>query len=129
MEEKQVENFIRKFERHTFWKRFNEGVLIGMFRSISFYMTFCCIVISLFYIIERRTDQIESFSLFFLTLFTFFAFINTEFFKEETIEGINVPEFEKFLEENELYGMKIDSRIVNEFLEEEKVELIEKLNE
>lgn len=129
MEEKQIESFIRNFERHMFWKRFNEGALIGTFRSISFYMTFCCIVISLFYIIEKRTEQIESFSSFFLILFTFFAFINTDFFKEEVIEGINVPEFEKYLEENELYGMKIDSRIVNEFLEEEKVELIEKLNE
>lgn len=121
MEEKQIENFIRKFERHTFWKRFNEGVLIGMFRSISFYMTFCCIVISLFYIIERRTDQIESFSLFFLTLFTFFAFINTEFFKEETIEGINVPEFEKFLEDKEYMGMKLDGNIVEKFLLNEEI--------
>lgn len=61
--------------------------------------------------------------------FIFHAFFNTNFFEEKTIEKINVPEFEKYLEENELYGMKIDSRIVNEFLKEEKVELIERLNE
>lgn len=116
MEEKQVKNFIRKFERYTFWKRFREGALIGTFRTISFYMVFCCIGISLLYIIERRTEQIESFSSFFLILFTFFAFINTDFFKEEAIEGINIPEFEKFLEDKEYEGMEIDKKIIGEFL-------------
>ena len=45
------------------------------------------------------------------------------------IETKNVaPEFKKYLEENELYGMEIDSRIVNEFLEEKKTQIIEKLS-
>lgn len=121
MEEKQVENFIRKFERYTFWKRFREGPLIGMLRFISFFMVFCCIGISLLYIIERRTDQIEDFSTFFLILFTSYAILNTDFFTEETIEEINVLEFEKFLEDKEYIGMKMDGNIVEEFLLNEEI--------
>lgn len=129
MEEKQAENFIRRFERHTFWKKFREGALIGMLRFISFFMAFSCIgILLLLSVIGKRIDQIDNFMPFIQIVFIFYAVLNTDFFAEETIEGINVPEFEKFLEENDLYGMKIDSRIVNEFLEEEKVELIEKLN-
>ncbi len=116
MEEKRIENFIREFERQMFWKKFRKGALFGMLRFISFFLVLCCTGISLLYIIERRTDQIEDFSMFFLILFTFYAFLNTDFFVEKTIEGINVPEFEKFLEDEEYIGMKIDGKIVEEFL-------------
>ena len=121
MEEKQVENFIKEFERHMFWKKFRKGALFGMFRVISFFMVLCFTGISLLYIIERRVYQIEDFSTFFLILFTSYAFLNTDFFVEKTIEGINVPEFEKFLEDKEYMGMKMDGNIVEEFLLNEEI--------
>lgn len=121
MEEKQVENFIRDFERHMYWKKFRKGALFGMLRFISFFMVLCFTGISLLYIIERRTDQIEDFSIFFLILFSSYAILNTDFFVEKTIEGINVPEFEKFLEDREYIGMKIDRKIVEEFLLNEEI--------
>ena len=121
MEEKQIENFIREFERHMFWKKFQKGALIGMLRFISFFMVLCCTGISLLYIIERREYQIEVFSTFFLILFTSYAILNTDFFVEENIEGINVPEFEKFLEDKEYIGMKIDRKIIEEFLLNEEI--------
>lgn len=121
MEEKQVENFIREFERRMFWKKFRKGAVSGTLQFISFFMVLCCTGISLLYIIERRTDQIEDFSMFFLILFTSYAFLNTDFFVEKTIEGINVPEFEKFLEDREYIGMKIDRKIVEEFLLNEEI--------
>lgn len=116
METKQIESFIRKFERHTFWENFRKGEATVMFQLISFFMVLCFTGISLFYIIERRTDQIEDFSTFFLILFSSYVILNTDFFVEKTIEGINVPEFEKFLEDEEYIGMKIDGKIVKEFL-------------
>lgn len=121
MEKKQVENFIMEFERHMFWKKFRKGAVFGMLRFISFFMVLCCTGISLLYIIERRTDQIEDFSTFFLILFTSYAVLNTDFFVEKTIEGINVPEFEKFLENREYIGMKMDGNIVEEFLLNEEI--------
>lgn len=121
MEEKQVENFIKEFERHMFWKKFRKGALSGMLQFISFFMVLCFTGISLFYIIERRTDQIEDFSTFFLILFSSYVILNTDFFVEKTIEGINVPEFEKFLEDKEYIGMKIDGNIVEEFLLNEEI--------
>lgn len=121
MEEKQVENFIRDFERHMFWKKFSKGALSGMLQFISFFMVLCFTGISLFYIIERRTDQIEDFSTFFLILFSSYVILNTDFFVEKTIEGINVPEFEKFLENREYIGMKMDRKIVEEFLLNEEI--------
>lgn len=121
MEEKQVENFIKEFERHMFWKKFRKGALSGMLQFISFFMVLCFTGISLFYIIERRTDQIEDFSTFFLILFSSYVILNTDFFAEKTIEGINVPEFEKFLEDKEYIGMKIDGNIVEEFLLNEEI--------
>lgn len=116
MEEKRIENFIRKFERHTFWKKFRKGALFGMLRFISFFLVLCCTGISLLYIIERRTDQIEDFLTFFLILFSSYAILNTDFFVEKTIEGINVPEFEKYLVKEEYTGMEINRKIVEEFL-------------
>ena len=92
-----------------------------MLRFISFFLVLCCIGISLLYIIERRTDHIEDFSTFFLILFTSYAILNTDFFAEETIEEINVPEFEKFLEDKEYIGMKIDRKIIEEFLLNEEI--------
>lgn len=121
MEEKQVENFIKEFERHMFWKKFRKGALSGMLQFISFFMVLCFTGISLFYIIERRTDQIEDFSTFFLILFSSYVILNTDFFVEKTIEGINVPEFEKFLEDKEYIGMKMDGNIVEEFLLNEEI--------
>ena len=121
MEEKQVENFIKEFERHMFWKKFRKGAMSGMLQFISFFMVLCCTGISLLYIIERRTDQIEDFSTFFLILFSSYAILNTDFFVEKTIEGINVPEFEKFLEDKEYMGMKMDGNIVEEFLLNEEI--------
>lgn len=121
MEEKQVENFIKEFERHMFWKKFRKGALSGMLQFISFFMVLCFTGISLFYIIERRTDQIEDFSTFFLILFSSYVILNTDFFVEKTIEGINVPEFEKFLENREYIGMKMDGNIVEEFLLNEEI--------
>lgn len=116
MEEKRIENFIREFERHMFWKKFREEALFVILRFISFFLVLCFTGISLLYIIERGTDQIESFSSFFLILFTSYAILNTDFFVEETIEEINVPKFEKFLEDKEYIGMEIDGKIVEEFL-------------
>lgn len=121
MEEKQVENFIKEFERHMFWKKFRKGALSGMLQFISFFMVLCFTGISLFYIIERRTNQIEDFSTFFLILFSSYVILNTDFFVEKTIEGINVPEFEKFLEGKEYMGMKMDGNIVEEFLLNEEI--------
>lgn len=121
MEEKQVENFIKEFERHMFWKKFRKGAMSGMLQFISFFMVLCFTGISLFYIIERRTDQIEDFSTFFLILFSSYVILNTDFFVEKTIEGINVPEFEKFLEDKEYMGMKMDGNIVEEFLLNEEI--------
>ena len=40
---------------------------------------------------------------------------------EKTIEGINVPEFEKFLEDREDRGMKSERKIVEEFLLNEEI--------
>lgn len=65
MEEKQIGNFIKEFERHMFWKKFRKGAMSGMLQFISFFIVLCFTGISLFYIIERRTDQIENFSTFF----------------------------------------------------------------
>jgi|GEM_PF-3111620 hypothetical protein len=121
MEEKRIENFIRDFERHMYWKKFRKGAMSGMLQFISFFMVLCFTGISLFYIIERRTDQIEDFSTFFLILFSSYVILNTDFFVEKTIEGINVPEFEKFLEDKEYIGMKIDGNIVEEFLLNEEI--------
>lgn len=116
MEEKRIENFIRDFERHMYWKKFRKGAMSVMLQFISFFMVLCFTGISLFYIIERRTDQIEDFSTFFLILFSSYVILNTDFFVEKTIEGINVPEFEKFLEDEEYEGMEIDRKIIGEFL-------------
>lgn len=115
MEEKRIENFIREFERQMFWKKFRKGAIFRMLQFISFFLVLCCVGTSLLYIIESRTDQIEDFSTFFLILFTSYAILNTDFFVEENIEGINVPEFEKFLEDKEYIGIKIDGKIVEEF--------------
>ena len=117
MEEKQIENFIRKFERHTFWKKFREGALIGMLRFISFFMTFSCIgILLLSSVIGKRIDQIDNFMPFIQIVFIFYAFFNTNFFEEKTIEEINVPEFEKYLEKEEYIGMEINRKIIEEFL-------------
>ena len=121
MEEKQFKNFIREFERQMFWKKFRKGAVIGMLRFISFFLVLCCVGISLLYIIERRTDQIEDFSTFFLILFTSYAVLNTDFFTKKTIEEIDVPKFEKFLEDKEYIGMEIDGKIVEEFLLNEEI--------
>lgn len=121
MEEKRIENFIREFGRQMFWKKFREEALFVILRFISFFLVLCCVGISLLYIIERRTDQIEDFSTFFLILFSSYAILNTDFFVEKTIEGINVPEFEKFLEDKEYIGMKMDGNIVEEFLLNEEI--------
>lgn len=104
-----------------YWKKFRKGALFGMLRFISFFMVLCFTGISLLYIIERRTDQIEDFSIFFLILFSSYVILNTDFFVEKTIEGINVPEFEKFLENREYIGMKMDGNIVEEFLLNEEI--------
>jgi len=130
MEEKRIENFIREFGRHMYWKKFRKGAVFGMLRFISFFMVLCCTGISLLYIIERRVYQIEDFSMFFLILFTSYAFLNTDFFVEKTIEGINVPEFEKYLEKEEYTGMEIDRRIIEEFLlNKEITEEVEEVTE
>ena len=125
MEEKQVENFIRKFERHMFWKKFRKGALIKTLRFISFFLTFSCIGISLLSSVTgKRIDQIDNFMPFIQIVFIFYAFLNfifhaffnTNFFEEKTIEKINVPEFEKYLEKEEYTGMEIDRKIIEEFL-------------
>lgn len=121
MEEKRIENFIREFGRQMFWKKFREEALFVILRFISFFLVLCCVGISLLYIIERRTDQIEDFSTFFLILFTSYAVLNTDFFAEETIEEIDVSKFEKFLEDKEYIGMEIDGKIVEEFLLNEEI--------
>ena len=130
MEEKRIENFIREFGRHMYWKKFRKGAVFGMLRFISFFMVLCCTGISLLYIIERRVYQIEDFSMFFLILFTSYVFLNTDFFVEKTIEGINVPEFEKYLEKEEYTGMEIDRKIIEEFLlNKEITEEVEEVTE
>lgn len=121
MEEKRIENFIREFERQMFWKKFREEALFVILRFISFFLVLCFVGISLLYIIERRTDQIEDFSTFFLILFTSYAVLNTDFFYEKTIEEIDVPKFEKFFEDKEYIGMEIDGKIVEEFLLNEEI--------
>lgn len=128
MEEKQIESFIRKFEKYTFWENFRKGKTIVMLQLISFVLalSFCGILILL--TIAKRFDKLNDFATIYLIIFGSYAFLNTELFEIETIGIINVPEFKKYLEENELYGMEIDSRIVNEFLEEKKTQLIEKLS-
>lgn len=128
MEEKQIESFIRNFERHMFWEKFRKGKIIVMLQEISFILalSFCGFLILL--TIVKRFDKLNDFATIYLIIFGSYAFFNTELFKKENIGIINVPEFEKYLEENELYGMKIDSRIVNEFLEKEKAKPIERLN-
>ena len=128
MEEKQIESFIRKFEKYTFWEKFRKGKAIVMLQLISFVLalSFCGFLILL--TIVKRFDKLNDFATIYLIIFGSYAFLNTELFEKETIGIINVPEFKKYLEENELYGMEIDSRIVNEFLEEKKTQLIEKLN-
>lgn len=116
MEEKRIENFIREFGRQMFWKKFREEALFVILRFIFFFLTLCCIGSLLLFAIESKTtDQIKSFLHFFLIVFTFYALLNTNFFEKRTIEEINVPEFEKFLEENELCGMVLDKNIVEEF--------------
>ena len=99
-----------------------------MLQLISFVLalSFCGILILL--TIAKRFDKLNDFTTIYLIIFGSYAFLNTELFEKETIEIINVSEFKKYLEENELYGMEIDSRIVNEFLEEKKTQLIEKLS-
>lgn len=128
MEEKQIESFIRKFEKYTFWEKFRKGKTIVMLQLISFVLalSFCGFLILL--TIAKRFDKLNDFTTIYLIIFGSYAFLNTELFEKETIEIINVSEFKKYLEENELYGMEIDSRIVNEFLEEKKTQLIEKLS-
>ena len=121
MEEKRIENFIREFERQMFWKKFREEALFVFLRFISFFLVLCFTGISLLHIIERGTDQIEDFSTFFLILFTSYAVFNTDFFTEKTIEEIDVPKFEKFLEDKEYIGMEIDGKIVEEFLLNEEI--------
>lgn len=117
MEEKRIENFIREFERQMFWKKFREEALFVILRFISFFLTLCCIGSLLLFAIESKTtDEIKSFLHFFLIVFTFYALLNTNFFEKRTIEEINVPEFEKFLEDKECIGMEIDRKIVEEFL-------------
>ena len=128
MEEKQIESFIRNFERHMFWEKFRKGTIIVMLQEISFILalSFCGFLILL--AIVKRFDKLNDFETIYLIIFGSYAFLNTELFEKETIGIINVPEFKKYLEENKLYGMEIDSRIVNEFLEKEKVGSIERLN-
>lgn len=68
--------------------------------------------------------------MFFLILFTSYVFLNTDFFVEKTIEGINVPEFEKYLEKEEYTGMEIDRKIIEEFLlNKEITEEVEEVTE
>lgn len=129
MEKKRIESFIRNFERHMFWEKFRKGKIIVMLQLISFILALSFSGFLILLTIVKRFDKLNDFATIYLIIFGSYAFLNTELFKKETIGIINVPEFEKYLEENELYGMKIDSRIVNEFLKEEKVELIERLNE
>lgn len=129
MEEKQIESFIRKFEKYTFWEKFRKGKAIIMLQLISFVLTFSFCGVLILLTIAKRFDKLNDFATIYLIIFGSYAFLNTELFEKETIGIINVSEFKKYLEENELYGMEIDSRIVNEFLEEEKAQLIEKLNE
>lgn len=129
MEEKQIESFIRKFEKYTFWEKFRKGKAIIMLQLISFVLTFSFCGVLILLTIAKRFDKLNDFATIYLIIFGSYAFLNTELFEKETIGIINVSKFKKYLEENELYGMEIDSRIVNEFLEEEKAQLIEKLNE
>lgn len=128
MEEKQIESFIRKFEKYTFWEKFRKGKAIIMLQLISFVLTFSFCGVLILLTIAKRFDKLNDFVTIYLIIFGSYVFLNTELFEKETIGIINVPEFKKYLEENELYGMKIDSRIVNEFLEEKKTQLIEKLS-
>lgn len=116
MEEKQVENFIRDFERHMYWKKFRKGEATVMFQLISFVLALSFGGILILLTIAKRFEELNNFAATYLIIFGSYAFINTDFFKEETIEGINVPEFEKFLEAEEYEGMEIDRKIIGEFL-------------
>lgn len=108
METKQIESFIRKFERHTFWENFRKGEATVMFQLISFVLALSFGGILILLTIAKRFEELNNFAATYLIIFGSYAFINTDFFKEETIEGINVPEFEKFLEDEEYEGMEID---------------------
>lgn len=121
MEEKQVENFIRDFERHMYWKKFRKGEATVMFQLISFVLALSFGGILILLTIAKRFEELNNFAATYLIIFGSYAFINTDFFKEETIEGINVPEFEKFLEDKEYMGMKMDGNIVEEFLLNEEM--------
>ena len=121
METKQIESFIRKFERHTFWENFRKGEATVMFQLISFVLALSFGGILILLTIAKRFEELNNFAATYLIIFGSYAFINTDFFKEETIEGINVPEFEKFLEDKEYMGMKMDGNIVEEFLLNEEI--------
>lgn len=116
METKQIESFIRKFERHTFWENFRKGEATVMFQLISFVLALSFGGILILLTIAKRFEELNNFAATYLIIFGSYAFINTDFFKEETIEGINVPEFEKFLEDEEYEGMETDRKIIGEFL-------------
>lgn len=79
----------------------------------------CWDFIIIYYWKKNGSDR-RFFNIFFI-LFTSYAVLNTDFFAEETIEEIDVPKFEKFLEENELCGMVLDKNIVEEFLLNEEM--------
>ena len=128
MEKKQIESFIRNFERHMFWEKFRKGKIIVMLQEISFILALSFSGFLILLTIVKRFDKLNDFATIYLIIFGSYAFLNTELFKKEIIGIINVPKFEKYLEENELYGMKIDSRIVDEFLEKGKAEPIERLD-
>ena len=87
-----------------------------MFQLISFVLALSFGGILILLTIAKRFEELNNFATTYLIIFGSYAFINTDFFKEETIEGINVPEFEKFLEDEEYEGMEIDRKIIGEFL-------------
>ena len=109
METKQIESFIRKFERHTFWENFRKGEATVMFQLISFVLALSFGGILILLTIAKRFEELNNFAATYLIIFGSYAFINTDFFKEETIEGINVPEFEKFLEDEEYEAVRDES--------------------
>lgn len=92
-----------------------------MFQLISFVLALSFGGILILLTIAKRFEELNNFAATYLIIFGSYAFINTDFFKEETIEGINVPEFEKFLEDKEYMGMKMDGNIVEEFLLNEEI--------
>lgn len=87
-----------------------------MFQLISFVLALSFGGILILLTIAKRFEELNNFAATYLIIFGSYAFINTDFFAEETIEEIDVPKFEKFLEENELCGMVLDKNIVEEFL-------------